>query len=248
MFICDSHVHLKHGDAAGTEYPPEAVVRTMDAAGIDRSVVFAMQTSTRRSVELADEAVRKFPDRLVGYVYAVPSFERAALGEIDAAITGHGARGIKLHAGETSLRPHVVDPVFELAARRRVPCLVDCRGNLEAMDRITRDFPDATVIIAHLGRYLCEDAELIDRFIRLAEARPSVVLDVSGVVLTASIADAVRRVGSDRVVWGSDGPQESPDPVTFARTELDKVRGLSLTEGEKADVLGNTIARLLGLG
>ena len=244
--IIDSHVHLKHGDAAGTEYAPDRIVETMDAAGIDRSVVFAMRTTTRRSIEMADDAVRRFPDRLIPYVYALPSFEQPALDEIDEAIAEHGARGIKIHEGECSLRPHVIDPVFELATQRDVPCLIDCRGNVAAMQRITRRFSDATLIIAHLGRYLCEDAGLIDRFIRLAEECENVVLDASGVVLTQKITEAVRRVGSGRVVWGSDGPQEEPDAATFARAELAKIHRLGLTAEQKADLLGGTIARLVG--
>jgi len=51
--IIDSHVHLKHGDAQRTEYSAEAIVRTMDAVGIDQSIVFAMSTTTRRSIEMA---------------------------------------------------------------------------------------------------------------------------------------------------------------------------------------------------
>ena len=63
--ICDSHCHLKHGDAEGTEYSPKAIVEMMDAAGIEKAVVFAMSTTTKRSVEMAEDAVREFPDRLI---------------------------------------------------------------------------------------------------------------------------------------------------------------------------------------
>ena len=47
----DSHVHLKHGDAAKTEYSAEVIVDVMNRAGIDKSIVFAMSTTTRRSPE-----------------------------------------------------------------------------------------------------------------------------------------------------------------------------------------------------
>jgi len=57
--IIDSHVHLKHGDSARTEYAPETIVEVMDAVGIDRSVVFAMSTTTRHSIEMAAEACER---------------------------------------------------------------------------------------------------------------------------------------------------------------------------------------------
>lgn len=247
MLIIDSHVHLKHGDAAGTEFTPRAIVETMDAAGIQRSVVFAMSTTTQRSIEMADAAVHQFPDRLISYVYALPSFERPVLPEIEEAVTRHGARGIKIHEGRCRLLPRVIGPVLELAARRLVPCLIDCKGNLPAMTRLAEDFPRTSLIVAHIGQYISKDAELLDRFMRLAEEHGNVFIDVSGVVLVAKIADAVRRLGSDRVIWGTDGPQALPDTITFARRELEKVTSLDLTDAQKADVLGNTVARLLRL-
>jgi len=245
MFVLDSHVHLKHGDAAGTEYAPETIAATMDEAGIDQSVVFAMSTTTRRSVQMADAAAHAFPGRLIPYVYALPSFERQVLGEIDAAISERGFRGIKIHSGECKLAPYIIDPVLDLAAKRDVPCLVDFRGDCAAPERMAAAFPKATIIIAHLGKYLCEDGDLIGRFIRIAEAHDNVVLDASGVVLPQKIEQAVQRVGSARVVFGTDGPHEEPDTVAFARNELDKILALNLSEEEKADVLGNSIARLL---
>ena len=53
--IVDSHVHLKHGDAERTEYTADEIVATMDAAAIDRSVVFAMSTTTLRSIARMDD-------------------------------------------------------------------------------------------------------------------------------------------------------------------------------------------------
>lgn len=58
--IIDSHVHLKHGDAQKTEYRAEEIVRTMDAVGIQKSVVFAMSTTTQRSIEMVQRALLGF--------------------------------------------------------------------------------------------------------------------------------------------------------------------------------------------
>jgi predicted TIM-barrel fold metal-dependent hydrolase len=245
--IIDSHVHLKHGDAAKTEYTPEAIVETMDAVGIGRSVVFAMSTTTCRSVEMAQEAAAKFPDRLIPYVYALPNYERPVIEELDAAVSRLGFRGIKIHVGECTLADYVVDPVIALAGRRGVPCLIDFGGRLDAVERIARAHPATRVIVAHLGRYLCADESLVERCIRVAEAHPSVYLDVSGVVLPQKIVEAVRRVGAQRVLWGTDGPHPKPDLVQFARAELDKVRDLPLSVQEKEAVLGGSTAALLGV-
>ena len=58
---------------------------------------------------------------------------------------------------------------------------------------------------------------------------------------------AVERIGSHRVTFGTDGPHEEPDTVGFARRELEKVRSLGLRPEDERNVMGGTIARLLGL-
>lgn len=245
--IVDSHVHLKHGDAARTEYTADAIVDVMDKVGIDNSIVFAMCTTTRRSIELAEQAVRKFPDRLIPYVYALPHYERPVIQEIDAALAGGLFRGVKIHAGECTLAEYLVDPVLEVAGRRHAPCLIDCLGNIGAARRMAKAFPGTKLIFAHMGRYLSTDSRLVDQFIALAAECDNVLLDVSGVVLVQKIAEAVRRMGSTRLVWGTDGPHPKPDTVTFARTELDKIRQLDLADADKANLLGESILRVLGL-
>lgn len=245
--IFDSHAHLKHGDAARTEYSPEQIVATMDAAGIGRAVVFAMSTTTRRSIEMAQEAVSRFPERLVPYAYALPSYERPVIPELGEAIAARGFRGIKIHAGECTLAEYVVDPVLELAGKHGVPCLIDLLGWHAVADNLAERFPQTTLIIAHMGRYLCTDDGLLDRFIALAERRPNVYLDVSGVVLLWRIRDAVDRIGSHRLIWGTDGPHPTPDTAAFARLEIAKIRSLDLGAEAEADILGGNIRRLLGL-
>lgn len=245
--IIDSHVHLKHGDAQGTEYRAEEIVATMDGAGIERSVVFAMSTSTRRSSEMAREAVAKFPDRLIPYAYALPSYERVVLKELEEAVCKFSFRGFKLHVGECTLAEYVTFPVIELAGSLDVPCLIDCGGRHAAIEQMATRFPMTKIIVAHLGRYLCQDAAVIDRFIALAEAHSNIYLDASGVLLTGKIAEAVRRIGARRVFFGTDGPQKRPDTVSFARSEVDKIRQLKLAPEEERLVLGEAIAELLKL-
>jgi hypothetical protein len=246
--IIDSHVHLKHGDTLRTEYDAETIVRVMEKVGIDKSVVFAMSTTTQRSIEMTRAAVERFPDRLIPYVYALPSYERPILEQIEWAVSTLGFKGIKIHAGECSLAEYVIDPVIDLAGRLGVPCLIDCMGRYDAIERMAKAFPETKIIVAHMGKYLCIDERLIDRFIALALTHHNLFLDVSGVVMPWKIQEAVQRLGADRVIFGTDGPHGKPDVVTYARLELEKIRMLNLSPEDEAAVLGGSIARLLGYG
>lgn len=195
---------------------------------------------------MAQDAVEQFPGRLIPYVYALPSYECPVLEEIDEALS-LGFRGIKIHIGECSLAEYVIDPVIELAERRGVPCLIDCAGRHEAIERMAEAFPEAKIIVAHMGKYLCTDEFLINRFLDLAQAHTQVLLDVRGVVLPWKIREAVRQLGANRVIFGTDGPHEAPDTVGYARMELNKIRMLDLRPADERMVLGGTIARLLGI-
>jgi predicted TIM-barrel fold metal-dependent hydrolase len=245
--IIDSHVHLKHGNAERTEYRAETIVRVMDEVGIDKSIVFAMSTTTQRSIEMARQAVKEYPDRLIAYLYALPSYERPVLQEMEAAFAEGTFRGIKIHAGECTLAEYVIDPVLALAGRLGVPCLIDAAGNLRAAERLAKKFPETPILFAHMGRYLTKDANLVDGFIRLAGECEKVWLDLSGVALVEKIQAAAERVGPKKLVWGTDGPHPNPNLVGYARRELDKVMKLDLGRQEKTDILGGNIAQLVGV-
>jgi predicted TIM-barrel fold metal-dependent hydrolase len=110
---------------------------------------------------------------------------------------------------------------------------------------MAENFPETKIIVAHLGKYLCKDEILIDRFISMAEAHCKIFLDVSGVVIPKKITEAIHRIGSNRVIFGTDGPHEAPDTIGFARAELDKIRILNLNPNDEAMVLGSAIAELI---
>jgi predicted TIM-barrel fold metal-dependent hydrolase len=243
--IVDAHTHLKHGDVFRTEFSPEEIVETMDRVNINLSVVFAISTTTSRSIEMALEAKRKFPNRLIPFAYALPSYERPVIEELKNAITNLGFKGIKIHAGECTLAEYVIDPVIELAEKHDVPCLIDCAGRYSDMKRIAETFPNAKIIVAHFGKYLCENETLIDKFIDLAATYKNIYLDTSGVVLTHKIREAVNKVGSNRIVFGTDGPHKDPDTVSFAAREINKIRNLKLDPKDEENILSGSILEIL---
>ncbi len=245
--IVDSHLHLQDDVYVGPEGTPENIVALMDETGIDRAVVLRIWTSTRSSIEAAAGAAERYPDRLIPYVSAVPNFEEAVLRDVEDAVTRRAFRGIKLHAGECALHGYTVDPVLRLAEAHRVPCLIDFCGDIRAAERIAASFPEVAVIVAHLGGYLCEDETLMDGFIGLAEQHRNLYMDTSGVIRPNMIVDAVRRIGSERVLWGTDGPANDPDPAAFVRKELDKIEALGFSTEQRDNILAGTVLNLLGI-
>jgi hypothetical protein len=219
----------------------------MDDVGIARSIVFAMKTTTVRSIEMATAAVEKYPDRLIPFLYGLPSYEIALLPVVEQAVTQKGFRGIKLHVGECTLAEYVIDPLLRLAGTFPIPCLVDVAGNAAVATRLAKSFPQTPFWFAHMGRYNSADAVMTDQFIRLAEEFENVWLDLSAVGLPAKIGEAVARVGARRLVWGTDGPYKNPTAPEYARAQLDNVRKLDISDADKGLILGGNVARLLNL-
>jgi predicted TIM-barrel fold metal-dependent hydrolase len=118
-------------------------------------------------------------------------------------------------------------------------------GRYSDIERIAKKFPEAKIIVAHLGKYLCNDEALIEKFIELAATYKNVYLDASGVSLVHKIKEAVYKVGSDRVIFGTDGPHEEPSLVQFAKNEINKIRSLGLDRKDEEAIMGGNIAKLL---
>ena len=246
MFI-DAHVHLRHGDAARTEYTGDEIVRVMDVLGIDRSVVFAICCTTRRSIEMADAARANHPGRLIPFVYALASYEDSALSLVEEAIRTRGFAGIKVHGGECTLEPWVLDPVIALAGQVGVPVLTDFVGHWQQAKRVATKFPSTPIIVAHMGKGRSIDQNQLEKFIRVAEAHPNVYLDISYMATLWKIEDAVCRIGADRIIFGTDGPYTMPDTISYARIAIQTVKSLQLTKLQQDMIFGGTIGNLLGL-
>ena len=237
--IIDAHVHVKGGDQYLRYFNAEEIVRCMDEAGIDKSVVFAISVTSAEANAMTLREVAKFPDRLIGFAYALPAFDRLVIDDLERAITSDGMRGIKMHSGVARLHDYLAGPVLELAGRLGVPVLADVAGDMGIAKDLVENHKGTNIIFAHLGGLGLSETG-IDWFIELARTHDHVYLDTSYVPKAWKIADAIAKAGAEKVIWGSDGPLIHP------RLELEKVKILGLPADAEAKVLGGNIARLIG--
>jgi predicted TIM-barrel fold metal-dependent hydrolase len=180
----DYHQHLVSKAFAPIVKFPErdgaALLRELDAAGIQRAVVLSVGYSfaderkgladpdrlTREENNWTSAQVAQSGGRLIGFCSANP-LRPAALEELDRCLSLPGMVGIKQHFGNAgvSLRnpEHLarIQEVFDLAARHKAPVLVHMRArggnNYGAEDarlfleQVVPHAPDIEVIVAHLG-------------------------------------------------------------------------------------------------
>jgi hypothetical protein len=89
-------------------------------------------------------------------------------------------------------------------------------------------------------------SENLDQLIAIAEVLDNVHIDLTSTLLgSRGVERAVRRVGAERLVFGSNYYSMSRVPRVVA---IDAVEAADLDPAQKEAILGGNARRLLGLG
>lgn len=228
--IIDAHVHVDDVPALGWHLPAELVLRQMDEAGVDVSVIMTITDApevNREALQMLADVMQEHPGRFEAYARMHPwtaDSERLLV----HAIRELGYCGLKLHpvssighpADESSLR------LMRAAARLGAVTMLHCGDDpfctpLEIEQAAIR-VPECTLVMAHLGAYLHGDD-----VIAVCERNPNLMIDTSCCPYPWRIREAIDRCGKERVIWGSDGPG-CPPGIELAK--LERVPGLTADE------------------
>jgi predicted TIM-barrel fold metal-dependent hydrolase len=182
--LIDYHQHLVSTAFAPIVRLPErngaALVRELDAAGIERAVVLSVGYSfgderkalndpdrlTREENDWTSAEVTRNAPRLIGFCSANP-LRPASLEELERCLGLPGMTGIKIHLGNAGITlrdpAHLarIQQLFVIAQRRRAPVLIHMRarggtdyGAEDAqifLDEVVPQAPGVEIVIAHLG-------------------------------------------------------------------------------------------------
>lgn len=237
--IIDCHNHI--GEPWGTKdrQTADELLRKMDRAGIDKAVVFSFRYENFDN-KYTYEAVKKHPDRLIGFCMAAPwavrDYEKVARREIEE----YGFKGIKIHANAHSFKMTGVAtlaPVFEVAREFDIPVIAYSGDELVAVPHtfvpIANEFPDVKIIMAHSG-FMQNTPEAIT----VAKECPNIYLaHESGI--SGGLAQSVVELGADRVLMGTD------TPYWDFEVQLKKIEVSIPNESDRKKVRGENIARML---
>jgi predicted TIM-barrel fold metal-dependent hydrolase len=240
--IFDAHTHLGN-DIDGMVGDRDELLQIQRAYGISRSFVFCLDEPDRRP------AFSDANDRSLAHAGAAPGellpFVRLDLDErpVEEATRclDLGARGIKLHPRAQRFLPDDprLEPVFELAAERRVPILIHGgRGLPPIADSLAglldRHCPPA-LIVAHAG--IVDLAAMAENF----AGRAGVFFDTS-VWSPLDLLDLYRLVPPEQVVYASDYPYgRQPNSLLMA---VRTARASGLDERQLRALFHDTAARI----
>lgn len=189
-------------------------------------------------------AMKRHPKRIRGWCFVIPGHFQASLHEIDRCLDA-GMVGVKLY-NQYWINDPAVYPVIERAIERKVPILEHAGYPMPPFDaaqphishgkhftEVSQRYPEAMLIHAHIAGG--GDWEHTVRDMR--NASPNVYIDVSGSNLDdGAIEFAVNEMGSERVLFGTDG--------TMAGS-VGRVLEADLTEEQREQIFWGNTERIL---
>jgi predicted TIM-barrel fold metal-dependent hydrolase len=250
MEIWDLHCHLSGVPGRTPEERLGKLLEYADRMGIARLCVYmGMEWSydpppekLRQDNDEVLRAIRHFPDRAFGFVYLSPKHTQASLDELNRCVRDGPMVGVKLWVAQRCNAPEL-DPIIDRAAELGAVVFqhtwLKITGNLPGestpydLVELARRHPKATLICGHSGG----DWE---RGLRAIRPHRNVFADLAGGDPTSGITEmAVRELGAERVIYGSDVGGRS-----FA-SQLAKVLGADISDSAKRLILGENLKRLL---
>jgi predicted TIM-barrel fold metal-dependent hydrolase len=204
--VWDAHTHLGV-DEDGFTLSPEELQEAMRAYGVERCFTFPLNDPDRFP------AYRGPNDRVLEWAAAsdgalVPfcrlDLTEGPIAEAERCLD-RGARGIKLHprAQKFDFGERGLDPVFKLAAERRVPILIHAGRGLPAiaedLRHLVEHHPEAQLILAHAA---IADLQHIGRTLL---DHPNVLYDTS-VWSNTDLRALLATASPEQIAFASDAP------------------------------------------
>lgn len=245
--VVDCHCHM--GPSMYNLVPDsdaDGVVRNLDALGISLTCVshsVGMISDYRLGNDLQIEAVKKYPDRIYGYTFYNPCYEK----EMDEEMTrcaSAGLRGLKIHPDyhETPVDSPLYEPVFERAQSENRVLL--CHYGYETEDglsgsplykKMIEKFPKAVYILAHS----LPNRGAVDLAVEFFGKYPNVYFDLANAFFEGVIEYARDQLGVERLLFGTDG--------VWSATEhrLGMICTVQLPDAELEMILGKNMRGIL---
>ncbi len=240
MHIIDCHCHAGKGDGLTGPWDTDAPLRDFmqwaTEAGIQQINLFSAFHSDY-AVANANVAkiVAQNPEKFYGFAFVHAARDTGRIKTmVGKAINDYGFCGIKAHRYDARISREICD----VARLFSIPVLYDVVGEISVVELLATQYPDVNFIIPHLGSFSDDwrsQNGLIDFLVRYK----NIYTDTSGVRRFDILKKALDRAGSQKILFGSDGPWLHPG------VELSKIFALNLSEKENQQILSGNFLKLI---
>ena len=241
----DFHGHVGRWDDLGFVDDQCAMLRAMNAVGIDRSCVFNIfHPDGRTGNDETAAFVARHPDRFIGFAFVSPLLPDLMAHELERAVEELGFRAIKLYPPYTPypLNHPAWDPIYSFANERGLAVLAHTGSGEPSEPRRLGEaaprFPNANFVAGHAGNF----EPYLSQAIKVAQDCPNVYLETCSTFRVPGLIEKlVDRVGAERVLFGSDTPLMDPRP------QIGRIITAAIDNEAKRLILGENARRLLNL-
>ena len=237
----------------------EDLLEKMDAGGIDMTVLanFGPNKAVDR-INAWNLGNSRANDRLIPLVSVYPGMTAKALEDL----VDQGAKGVKMHNGIQEYDPcdPGLDEIYGVCASRNLPVTLHCgevsRVHLndfadeEHIENAVRSHKDVRFVLTHFV------AGIPETVFHMASSYSNIMIDTS-IAFSGehcihrihddfwedddNVVEAFRKVGCDRIAFGSDYPYVNPS------SDARRILSLDLTDKEKSCILGLNTLEMYGM-
>ena len=240
--VYDTHTHIGVARHSGRVCTADDMLRHMDTAGVDRSLLipFPVVEDYHAAHDEIASAVQRWPDRVAGCASLYPFMPAADFrSELRRCSEHLGFRALKLQPQYHGLNPLSPrnDFYFESAVENRLVLVVHTgAGAPFALPSLyiapARKFPQLNVVLGHAGGGLYAAEAIV-----AATVCPNIFIELSS-LMPHHISEILAHVPAERLMIGSDLP-ESVD------VEIGKILALNIDAPAKQQILWHNPVRLL---
>ncbi len=220
-----------------------ALVSNIDGAALPRITRDLGELETNQ----ATLAVVSAHPELRGLVWARPGEEGSSPEQVEPFLRDHGFVGVKLHPGMNRFPADAacVDGYLALCAKYDVPAVFHC-DQAAPIYRAARRHPKVAVVLYHSGFFSDHEEAIrtVEESVRKGDAR--LFLETAQVKANAAVA-MVRRVGAERVLFGTDATYFGAEHYGAYETLVRALRE-ALAPEDFARVMHGNAERLFRLG
>lgn len=188
------------------------------------------------------DLIAQHPERFLGWIFLNPKHNPAVLDELEKYRGVPGACGVKLHPHWHDYRTELLNPVLSRCEELQLPVLIHLgfgkRGDYRTL---AEQFPKLRLIAAHAGFPFYDDMWNF-------AAEHNIYVDLSSPYIDEELArDAVRVMGPDRCLYGTDSPygfHDEKDTYDYMHIR-GWVERMPLSAADTDAVLGGNFLRLL---
>jgi predicted TIM-barrel fold metal-dependent hydrolase len=248
--IWDVHTHLSGVEGRTPEERMAKLIEFAERMGVDRvclsmGMTFLQDPTPKELRQQNDQvlaALAHYHDKAFGFVYTSGKYPDESVKEIDRCVKNGPMVGVKLWVARRAMEKDL-DPIIARATELKAPVMqhtwLKTTGNFagestpQDLVELAKRHPKAALICGHTGG----DWQLGIRAIR---STTSLYTEIAGSDPTSGFVEfAVKELGADRVLYGSDAGGRS-----FA-SQLAKVHGADIPDDAKKKILGENLKRLL---